>query len=56
MRIWRAMKVFYQIITDREVYFLFGLAIRDLFRTAKSDPKPAVAIKKRAKVMSAGRS
>jgi hypothetical protein len=50
------MKVFYQIITDREVYFLFGLAIRDLFRTAKSDPKPAVPVKKRAKAMSAGRS
>jgi hypothetical protein len=50
------MKVFYQIITDLEVYFLFALAIRDLFRTAKSDPKPAVVIKKRAKAMSASRS
>jgi hypothetical protein len=56
MRIWRAIKVFYEIITDREVYFLFGLAIRDVFRNTKSDPKPAVVIKKRAKAMSAGRS
>lgn len=56
MRIWRAIKVFYEIVTDREVYFLLGLAIRDLFRTIKSDPKPAVPVKKRAKAMSAGRS
>jgi hypothetical protein len=58
MRIWRAMKVFYEIVTDREVYFLLGLAIRDLFRKTKSDPKPAVvvAVKKRAKAMSVGRS
>jgi len=56
MRIWRAMKVFYEIVTDREVYFLLGLAIRDLFRTNKSDPKPAVVVKKRAKAMSAGQS
>ena len=56
MRIWRAFKVFYQIVTDREIYFLLGLAIRDLFRKTKSDPKPAVAVKKRAKAMSAGRS
>jgi hypothetical protein len=56
MRIWRAMKVFYEIITDREVYFLLGLAIRDVFRKTKSDPKPAVVMKKRAKAMSAGRS
>lgn len=55
MKIWRACKVFFQIVTDREVYFLLGLAIRDLFRTTKSNPKPAVAVKKRAKVMSAGR-
>lgn len=55
MRIWRACKVFYQIVTDREVYFLLGLAIRDLFRTTKSDPKP-VAVKKRAKAVSAGQS
>lgn len=54
MRIWRACKVFYQIVTDREVYFLLGLAIRDLFRKTKSDPKP-VAVKKRAKAVSAGR-
>jgi hypothetical protein len=56
MRIWRAMKVFYEIVTDREVYFLLGLAIRDLFRNTKSDPKPAVVVKKRAKAMSASRS
>jgi hypothetical protein len=56
MRIWRAMKVFYEIVTDREVYFLLGLAIRDVFRKTKSDPKPAVVMKKRAKAMSAGRS
>jgi hypothetical protein len=56
MGLWRALKVFYQIITDREVYFLLGLAIRDLFRTTKSDPKPAVPVKKRAKAMAAGRS
>jgi hypothetical protein len=30
MSIWRAMKVFYEIVTDREVYFLLGLAVRDL--------------------------
>jgi hypothetical protein len=56
MGLWRTLKVFYQIITDREVYFLLGLAIRDLFRTTKSDPKPAVLVKKRAKAMAAGRS
>jgi hypothetical protein len=56
MRIWRAMKIFYEIVTDREVYFLLGLAIRDLFRKTKSDPKPAVPMKKHAKTMSAGRS
>jgi hypothetical protein len=56
MRIWRAIKVFYEIVTDREVYFLLGLAIRDLFRNTKSDPKPAVVVKKRAKAMSASRS
>jgi hypothetical protein len=52
MRIWRAFKVFYEIVSDREVYFLLGLAIRDLFRKTKSDPKPAVLVKKRAKAMS----
>jgi hypothetical protein len=52
MRIWRAFKVFYEIVTDREVYFLLGLAIRDLFRKTKSDPRPAVPLKKRAKAMS----
>jgi hypothetical protein len=56
MRIWRAMKVFYEIVTDREVYFLLGLAIRDMFRKTKSDPKPAIPLKKRAKAMSASRS
>jgi phenylalanine-4-hydroxylase len=56
MRIWRAMKVFYEIDSDREVYFLLGLAIRDLFRITKSDHKPAIAVKKRAKAMSASRS
>jgi hypothetical protein len=56
MRIWRAMKVFYEIVTDREVYFLLGLAIRDLFRNTKSDPKPAVVVKKRAKAMTASPS
>ena len=56
MRIWRAMKIFYEIVTDREVYFLLGLAIRDLFHRTKSDPKPAVVVKKRAKAMSASRS
>ena len=56
MRIWRTMKVFYEIVTDREVYFLLGLAIRDLFSKTKSDPKPAVVAKKRVKAMSAGRS
>ena len=56
MRIWRAMKVFYEIVTDREVYFLLGLAIRDICRKTKSDPKPAIAVKKRAKAMSTGRS
>ena len=55
MRIWRAMKVFYEIVTDREIYFLLGLAIRDLFRKEKSNPKPAMPLKKRAKAMSAGR-
>jgi hypothetical protein len=56
MRIWRAMRVFYEIVTDREVYFLLGLAIGDLFRKTKSDPAPAIAVKKRAKAMSASRS
>jgi hypothetical protein len=56
MRIWHAMKVFYEIVTDREVYFLLGLAIKDLFRKTKSDPKPAIVVEKRANAMSAGRS
>ena len=56
MTISRAMKIFYEIVTDREVYFLLGLAIRDLFRKTKSDPKPAVVVKKRAKAMSASGS
>ena len=55
MRIWRAMKVFYEIVTDREVYFLLSLAVRDLFRKEKSNPKPAMPLKRRAKAMSAGR-
>ncbi|HEX4603897.1 MAG TPA: hypothetical protein VH724_07890 [Candidatus Angelobacter sp.] len=55
MRIWRAIKVFYEIVTDREVYFLLGLAVGDLFRKTKSDPKPAMVMKKSAKTMSAGR-
>jgi hypothetical protein len=56
MGLWRAFKVFYQVITDREVYFLLGLAIRDLFRKTKSNPRPVMPVKKRAKAMSAGRS
>ncbi|MCU1255142.1 MAG: hypothetical protein JWM83_1441 [Candidatus Angelobacter sp.] len=56
MRIWRALKVFFQVITDREIYFLLGLAIRDLFSKAKSDPKPAVPLEKRAKAMSSTQS
>jgi hypothetical protein len=56
MGLWRAFKVFYQVITDREIYFLLGLAIRDLFRKTKSNPKPVVVVKKRAKAMSAGQS
>jgi hypothetical protein len=56
MRIWRAFKVFYQIVTDREVYFLLGLAIRDLFRKSQSDPTPAIQMKKRVKAVSAGKS
>ena len=56
MRIWRSMKIFYEIVTDREVYFLLGLAFRDVFRKTKSDPKPTVVVKKRAKAVSAGRS
>ncbi len=55
MRIWRAFKVFFQIVTDREIYFLLGLAIRDLFHKTKSDPNPALPVKKRAKAMSAGK-
>jgi hypothetical protein len=56
MRIWRAFRVFHQIITDREIYFLLGLAFRDLFRKIKSDPRPATPVKKRAKAIAAGRS
>lgn len=56
MRIGRALRVCYQIITDREIYFLLGLAFRDLFRKKKSDPRPAVPVKKRAKVIAAGQS
>jgi hypothetical protein len=56
VRIWRAMKVFYEIVTDREIYFLLSLAVRDLFRKEKSNPKPAMPLKKRTKAMSAGRS
>ena len=56
MRIGRAFRVFYQIITDREIYFLLGLAFKDLFRKTKSDPRPAVPIKKRARAIGAGQS
>ena len=56
MRIWRAFRVFHQIVTDREIYFLLGLAFRDLFRQTKSDPRPVVPVKKRAKAIAAGRS
>ncbi|HET8888236.1 MAG TPA: hypothetical protein VFQ41_04980 [Candidatus Angelobacter sp.] len=56
MKIMRAFRVFYQIITDREIYFLLGLAFRDLFRKTKSDPRPAVPVKKRAKAIAAGQS
>src|SRR5207302_7793995 len=56
MRIGRAFRVFYQIITDREIYFLLGLAFKDLFRKTKSDPRPAVPVKKRAKAIAAGQS
>jgi hypothetical protein len=62
MRIWRVFKVFYEIITDREIYFLLGLAIRDFFRKEKSDPKPdplpvsfPAIVKERVKSMTAGR-
>ena len=56
MRIWRAFKVFYEIVTDREIYFLLRLAITDLFRRSKSDPKPAMPVKKRAKAMSSSQT
>ncbi|HXO37620.1 MAG TPA: hypothetical protein VN872_03230 [Candidatus Acidoferrum sp.] len=56
MRIWRALKVFFQVTTDREIFFLLGLAIRDFFRKTNSDPKPAVPLKKRAKAMSSTQS
>jgi hypothetical protein len=56
MIIVRAIRVVYQIITDREIYFLLGLAFRDLFRKTKSDPRPAVPVKKRAKAIAAGQS
>ena len=62
MRIWRAFKVFYEIITDREIYFLLGLAIRDFFRKEKADPQPdplpvsvPATVKERVKSMTAGR-
>ena len=62
MQIWRAFKVFYEIITDREIYFLLGLAIRDIFRKEKADPKPdplpvsiPATVKERVKSMAAGR-
>jgi hypothetical protein len=55
MGLWRAFKVFYEVITDREIYFLLNMAIRDMFRKTKSDPKPVVVVKKRAKAMTAGR-
>ena len=62
MRIWRVFKVFYEIVTDREIYFLLGLAIRDFFRKEKADPKPdplpvslPAAVKERVKSMTAGR-
>jgi hypothetical protein len=56
MRIWRAFRVFYQTVTDREIYFLLGLASRDLFRKTQSDPQAVTPVKKRAKAIAAGQS
>ena len=62
MQIWRVFKVFYEIITDREIYFLLRLAIRDFFRKEKADLKPdplpvstPATVKQRVKSMTAGR-
>jgi len=51
MHFWRAFKLLYQLMTDREVYFLIGLAVRNLFRKPQvlsSEPES-----KKAKAVSA---
>jgi hypothetical protein len=51
MRFSRAFKLLYQLMTDREVYFLIGLAVRNLFR--KPQVLPSEPESKKAKAVSA---
>jgi len=53
MRIRRLFRLFYQLITDREIYFLTGLAIKSLFDKSPTGPRSAPVAKKRAKAMNA---
>lgn len=53
MGAWRVLKLFYQLVTDREIYFLTGLAIRNLFRRSGKKPSSVATAKKRAKAMNA---
>ena len=53
MRAQRVFKLFYQLMTDREVYFLLGLAIRNVFRKNKIPPRSIPPVKKRSKAMTA---
>jgi hypothetical protein len=52
MRVRRVFKLFYQLMTDREVYFLLGLAIRNVFRK-KIPTRSIPPVKKRSKAMTA---
>ena len=53
MRAWLRCKLFFQLITDREIYFLIGLAFGNLFRKTDADTTSLRRAKKRAKAMHA---
>jgi hypothetical protein len=38
MRLRRAFKLLYQLMTDREIYFLAGLVVRNLFHKPTAPP------------------
>jgi hypothetical protein len=49
----RVFRLFYRLITDREIHLLTGLAIRNLFRRSHNEPRSVAPAKKRAKAVNA---